>query len=76
MSTIQPRLPYNYAKINLETGECLFCRTYSYEIPLAEYIRVPVYSSEYRGKYYNVNGDQNWYLDPLFEQPWEDAPQW
>lgn len=75
MSTIQPRLQYNYVKINLETGECLFCRTYSYEVPLDGFIQVPVYSSEYRGKYYN-QADGLWYLDAAFTQLWEEAPQW
>lgn len=74
-SQIEPRLPYNYAKINLSTGECIFCKTYSYEIPLPEYILVPRAMNEYKGKFYNQE-DQLWYLDASFTQLWIDAPQW
>ena len=73
-SQIEPRLPYNYAKINLSTGECVFCRTYSYEIPLPEYIPVPRAMDEYTGKFYNLNGDQMWYWDAEFTQLWEECP--
>ena len=75
MSVIQPRLQYNYAKINLNTGLCAHCRTYSYEIPLADYILVPVHTNDYVGKYYNVS-DQQWYLDASFSTIWAEAPQW
>lgn len=59
---IQPRLPYNYAKINLTTGECVGCKTYSYEINNSAYIPVPNYSDDYIGKYYNRTTDL-WYID-------------
>ena len=68
-------LEYNYCKINLETGECIFCATYSYQVPLAEYILVPEANSGYRGKFYN-QADELWYLDAGFTQLWEEAPQW
>jgi len=73
MSEIQPRLQYNYAKIDLDTGRCLFCRTYSYEIQLEGYIPVPTLD-DYTGKYYNLNGDQMWYHDAEFTQLWEECP--
>lgn len=56
-------LQYNYAKINLDTGECIFCMTFSYEIPLPEYILVPVHTDDYVGKYYH---DGHWYADSAF----------
>ena len=68
-------LQYNYCRINLSTGECLFCRTYSYEVPLEDYILVPEHTNDYVGKYYNT-ADGLWYLDAGFSQNWEDAPQW
>ena len=74
MSVVQPRLQYNYAKIDLETGRCRNCRTYSYEIPLPEYIPVPYSTNDYTGKYYNLNGDQMWYWDAEFTQLWEECP--
>lgn len=74
MSTIQPRLPYNYAKIDTATGRCKSCGTYSYEINDPAYIPVPVASQEYRNKYYNINGDQMWYHDAAFTQLWEECP--
>lgn len=46
-------LQYSYAKINLQTYECVGCMTCSYEIPLEEYILVPYASNDYIGKYYN-----------------------
>ena len=67
-------LQYNYATIDLDTGLCLFCRTYSYEIPLPEYIPVPTLG-DYTGKYYSQD-DELWYLDAEFTQLWDEAPQW
>lgn len=72
---IQPRLQYNYCKINLTTGECIFCATYSYEIPLANYIEVPEATDDYQGKFYN-QADGLWYWDSAFTQLWEEAPTW
>lgn len=69
------RLQYNYAKINLSTGECSFCKTYSYTIPLPEFIQVPKHTNDYVGKFYN-QADGLWYLDAGFTQLWIDAPQW
>lgn len=74
MSNIQPRLPYNYAKINLSTYQCVACRTYSYEIINDAYIPVPRISIDYVDKYYNMNGDQMWYWDAEFTQLWEECP--
>ena len=66
-NNIQPRLPYNYAKIKLDSGLCVGCATYSYEINNAAYISVPSASSEYVGKYYNQQ-DGHWYADAGFVQ--------
>ena len=48
-------LEFNYAIINLQTGECLACMTFSYEIINDAYISVPHAYSEYRHKYYNFD---------------------
>ena len=68
-------LQYNYATIDLETGECLFCRTYSYEIPLPEYIEVPTATDDYTGKFYDFETEL-WYVDSAKTIVWENAPQW
>lgn len=67
-------LQYNYAQIDLTTFRCVGCFTCSYEIPLPEYIEVPVADSNYHNKYYNINGDQMWYWDAEFTQLWEECP--
>ena len=64
-NNIQPRLAYNYAKINLTTGECVGCMTFSYEINNAAYIPVPTISNGYVGSYYNQQ-DGLWYTDGTF----------
>jgi hypothetical protein len=74
MSLIQPRLQYNYAGIDLNTGRCRSCATYSYEINNPAFIPVPYATNDYMGKYYNINGDQMWYLDAEFTQLWEECP--
>lgn len=64
-NVIEPRLQYNYAKIRLESGLCVGCMTFSYEIIDEEYIPVPRASNEYVGKYYNqLNG--KWYYEAEF----------
>lgn len=63
----QPRLPYNYAKIRTDSGLCVGCATYSYEINNRAYIPVPRYSDDYVGKYYNQQ-DSLWYYDAEFSQ--------
>lgn len=73
-NVIQPRLPYNYAKIKVLTGECTSCGTSSYQINNPAYIEVPTASGDYVGKYYNLNGDQMWYWDAAFTQLWEECP--
>lgn len=74
MSEINPRLQHNYAQIDPETFECVACFTCTYEIPLPEYISVPVADPDYYGKYYNMNGDKRWYYDQGFTQLWEECP--
>ena len=56
-------LQYNYARIDLSTGECVGCRTYSYEIINDAYIPIPHMTSDYLGKYYR---DSLWYEDSEF----------
>ena len=64
MSNIQPRLPYNYARI-LENGLCVGCKTYSSAIIHDLYIPVPYSSDNYLDKYYNRDTDL-WYEDAAF----------
>lgn len=61
------RLQYNYATINVNTGLCTGCSTYSYEINNPAFVQVPKLSSAYIGKYYH---DGNWYEDAEFTIPW------
>lgn len=61
------RLQYNYAHINVETGLCDGCMTFSYEINHPEWIPVPTLD-DYIGKYY-LNGA--WYEDADGTIPWE-----
>lgn len=68
-------LQYTYAVIQLDTGLCIACSTRSFEVIHDSYILVPTLD-DYVGKYYNRLGDQMWYLDAEFTQPWEEAPQW
>ena len=58
-------LAYNYARIVVSTGECVGCKTYSYEINDSRYIPVPDARDEYVGKYYNATTDL-WYEDAAF----------
>lgn len=67
-------LQYNYAKIDLTTGECIASGTFSYQINNPAYIELPVYDTGYQGKYYNINGDKMWYHNPEFTQIWEECP--
>lgn len=62
------RLPYNYAKIRLDSGLCVGCKTYSSEIIHDTYIPVPHASDDYVGKYYNQQ-DGHWYADSAFSVP-------
>ena len=71
---IQPRLAYNYAKINLTSGMCTSVGTYSYQVNNPAYIEIPEHDGGYAGKYYNLNGDQMWYWDAAFTQLWEECP--
>lgn len=61
------RLQYNYATIDLETGECIACATYSYEINNPAYIAIPRAYDVYVGKYYHEGA---WYEDAEFTIPW------
>ena len=61
------RLQYNYASIMVDTGLCVGCGTYSYEINDPAFVLVPSASSAYIGKYYH---DGSWYEDAEFTIPW------
>lgn len=63
----EKRLQYNYATIIVETGRCIACATYSYEIDDPAYIVVPRAYNDYVGKYYH---DGAWYEDAEFTIPW------
>lgn len=67
-------LEYNYAAIDPTTFRCGACFTASNKINLETYIEVPYTTNDYIGKYYNMNGDQMWYLDAAFTQLWEECP--
>ena len=67
-------LQYNYAVIDETTYCCHTCGTFSYFVPLFNYIEVPYPSGDYIDKYYNLNGDQKWYWDAEFTQLWEECP--
>ena len=60
---------YNYAEIDLETGECFSIRTTTREINVPELIPVAIDSDEYIGKYY-LNG--SWYEDAAGTIPWAE----
>lgn len=61
---------YNYAEIDLETGECngVFSTTATVDNPAV--IPIPVYDEDYVGKYY-ING--NWYEDAAGTIPWTSS---
>lgn len=61
------RLAYNYAEIDLETGECIGVLTSTRLHTREEYIRIERYNEEYFGKYYR---DGAWYEDAEFTIPW------
>lgn len=67
-------LQYNYAQIDLDTLQCIGCGTFSYQVPLPDYIEVPYATDDYCDKYYNMYGDQMWYWDAEFTQLWEECP--
>lgn len=63
-------LEYNYAVINLQTGECLGCMTFSYEIINDAYIPVPHIYYDYQHKYYDRE-TESWFYDAEFTQPFD-----
>ena len=58
-------LAYNYAKIRIDSGLCVSCMTYSFEINNEAYIPVPDARDEYVDRYYNRTTDL-WYEDAAF----------
>jgi hypothetical protein len=69
---IEPRLPYNYAILDAN-NRCVGCKTYSYQVPLANYIPVPYTTDDYLDKYYNPT-DGLWYHDGAYQNIWEECP--
>lgn len=67
---VEPRLYYFYATINTETGKCLGVRRTTEVIDNPAVISIPVYDSNYIGKYY-ING--NWYEDAAGTIPWTSS---
>lgn len=67
---IEPRLHYKYARIDVETGECLGVRQTTEFIENPAMIPIPVYDEDYVGKYY-ING--NWYEDAAGTIPWTSS---
>ena len=57
-------LPYTYAILD-GSNCCIACRTYSYEVPLDNYIPIPSLEDDYRGCYYSYDTDL-WYEDAAF----------
>lgn len=60
-------LQYDYAVVEPDTGYCYSCGTYSYNVPLSNYIPVPNASDEYIGKYYSFETEL-WYYDSEFTE--------
>lgn len=58
-------LQYNYAQLNVETGECVGVLTSSYVINHEAYVQIPEANNEYRGKFYNRENEL-WYYEPEF----------
>jgi hypothetical protein len=63
-------LEFNYAVINLQTGECIGCLTFSYEIDNEAYIPAPHAYSSYRHKFYDRETEA-WFYDAEFTQPFD-----
>lgn len=67
---IEPRLHNFYAYINLETGKCMGVRRTTEIIDNPAMIPIPVYDSNYDGKYY-LNG--SWWEDAAGTIPWTSS---
>lgn len=61
---------YNYAEINLQTGECIGVFTSTTPCSGDCIVEIPVYDAEYGGKYY-ING--SWYEDAAGTIPWTSS---
>ena len=61
---IEPRLTYHYAAID-ENNCCVGVETCTYQIPLEEYILIPVFTYDYMGKYYD-RASGKWFYEPEF----------
>lgn len=61
---IEPRLQYIYAVLD-DNDCCTSVLTSTYIVPLDNYVLVPVFTYDYRGKYYNRETDK-WYYEPEF----------
>lgn len=61
---------YNYAEIDLTTGQCWGVHTGTTPLVGAKYIEIPVYDENYFMKYYI---DGSWYEDAAGTIPWESS---
>ena len=61
---IEPRLQYIYAVID-ENNCCVSVSTTTYEVPWDTYILIPVFTYDYRGKYYDRESEK-WFYEPEF----------
>lgn len=66
----EPRLYYFYAEIDVDTGECIGVFRINEVINNPAVIPIPVYDSNYAGKYY-LNGA--WYEDAEGTIPWTSS---
>lgn len=67
---IEPRLYNFYAQINVSTGKCIGVRRTTDVIDNPAMVSIPVYDTNYTGKYY-LNG--NWYEDAEGTIPWQSS---
>lgn len=68
---MERRYAYNYARIDLETRQCLGVQTTTVDCSGSpDMIPIPVYDENYLFKYYI---DGNWYEDADGTIPWQSA---
>lgn len=61
---IEPRLQYIYAALDANDC-CVSIMTCTYEVPLDNYILIPVFTNDYKGKYYD-RATGKWFYEPEF----------
>lgn len=68
----QQEYAYNYAQIDLTTGQCWGVCTQTDESTQPDMIPIPVDDPNYFLKYYNQANGQ-WYEDAAFTIPWQSS---